>query len=140
MVTLLRALYFDPRVGPELFQSLSVGGVDGTTRNRFHGTSSSHRVRAKTGTLSGVSCLSGIVGDGSELLAFSILVEGHRQRSVPAVRAAQVGAVNAMMRYARGSAAGTSADGENMGVDYETGDAETTFGEDPKESKSESAE
>jgi hypothetical protein len=80
------------------------------------------------------------VGDGSELLAFSILVEGHRQRSVPAVRAAQVGAVNAMMRYARGGAVETSGDGAGTGVDYETGDAETTFGEDTKEAKSETVE
>jgi hypothetical protein len=74
------------------------------------------------------------VGDGSELLAFSILVEGHRRRSVSSVRAAQVGAVNAMMRYARGAAPeeAPAGDGETTGVDYETGDAETTFGSDPK--------
>ncbi len=59
MADLLRRLYFDPRVGPDLLQSLSVGGVDGTTRNRFRGSSAAERVRAKTGTLNGVSCLSG---------------------------------------------------------------------------------
>ena len=63
MADLLRRLYFDPRVGPDLLQSLSVGGVDGTTRNRFRGSSAAERVRAKTGTLNGVSCLSGYVGD-----------------------------------------------------------------------------
>jgi hypothetical protein len=31
MADLLRKLYFDPRVGPDLLQALSVGGVDGTT-------------------------------------------------------------------------------------------------------------
>jgi D-alanyl-D-alanine carboxypeptidase/D-alanyl-D-alanine-endopeptidase (penicillin-binding protein 4) len=102
-------------------QSLSIGGVDGTTRNRFRGTSAAHRVRAKTGTLSGVSCLSGFVGDGSDVLAFSILVEGHRRRAVPAVRGAQVSAVNAMMHFARrGSAA--SGDDAAAGTDFETGD------------------
>jgi len=50
------------RVGPDLLQSLSVGGVDGTTRNRFLGSSAAERVRAKTGTLNGVSCLSGYRG------------------------------------------------------------------------------
>jgi D-alanyl-D-alanine carboxypeptidase/D-alanyl-D-alanine-endopeptidase (penicillin-binding protein 4) len=99
MSALLRALYLDPRVGPELLQSLSVGGVDGTTRNRFKGTLAAERVRAKTGTLNGKSCLSGLVGDGSDVLVFSILVEGLRGRHLAAVRGAQVGCVNAMMRY-----------------------------------------
>jgi D-alanyl-D-alanine carboxypeptidase/D-alanyl-D-alanine-endopeptidase (penicillin-binding protein 4) len=99
MAALLRTLYLDPRVGPELLQSLSVGGVDGTTRNRFKGTIAAERVRAKTGTLRGKSCLSGLVGDGKDVLAFSILVEGLRGHSLGAVRGAQVGCVNAMMRY-----------------------------------------
>jgi serine-type D-Ala-D-Ala carboxypeptidase/endopeptidase (penicillin-binding protein 4) len=122
MAELLRRLYFDPRLGPELMQSLSVGGVDGTTRNRFRGTSAAQRVRAKTGTLSGVSCLSGFVGDGGEILAFSILVEGHRKRAVPAVRGAQVSAVNAMMRFARHATTAPTTDEGESGTDYETGD------------------
>jgi D-alanyl-D-alanine carboxypeptidase/D-alanyl-D-alanine-endopeptidase (penicillin-binding protein 4) len=101
MAALLRALYLDPRIGPELLQSLSVGGIDGTTRNRFKGTLAAQRVRAKTGTLHGKSCLSGLVGDGSDVLVFSILVEGLHGHSLAAVRGAQVGCVNAMMRYAR---------------------------------------
>ncbi|MFL5306201.1 MAG: D-alanyl-D-alanine carboxypeptidase/D-alanyl-D-alanine-endopeptidase [Polyangia bacterium] len=101
MSALLRALYLDPRIGPELLQSLSVGGVDGTTRNRFKGTLAAERVRAKTGTLAGKSCLSGLVGDGPDVLAFSILVEGLRGHSLHAVRSAQVTCVNAMMRYVR---------------------------------------
>jgi serine-type D-Ala-D-Ala carboxypeptidase/endopeptidase (penicillin-binding protein 4) len=122
MAELLRRLYFDPRLGPELMQSLSVGGVDGTTRNRFRGSLAAHRVRAKTGTLSGVSCLSGFVGDGSDILAFSILVEGHRRRSVKLVRATQVSAVNAMMRFAR-RAAGPLPDEASMPEgDFETGE------------------
>jgi len=101
MADLLRALYLDPRVGPEMLQSLSVGGVDGTTRNRFRGSLASRRVRAKTGTLDGKSCLSGLVGDGDDVVVFSILVQGFRGRALAAVRASQVGAVNAIMRYVR---------------------------------------
>ena len=101
MAALLRSLYLDPRLGPEILQSLSVGGVDGTTRNRFKGTLAAERVRAKTGTLRGKSCLSGLVGDGPDVLAFSILVEGLHGRSLAAVRGAQVTCVNAMMRYVR---------------------------------------
>jgi D-alanyl-D-alanine carboxypeptidase/D-alanyl-D-alanine-endopeptidase (penicillin-binding protein 4) len=122
MIALLRHLYFDPRVGPEIMQSLSVGGVDGTTRNRFRDSSAAHRVRAKTGTLRGVSCLSGFVGDGSEVLAFSILVEGHRRRAIGNVRAAQVSAVNAMMRFVRGAAEPMPGEEATPGSDYETGE------------------
>jgi D-alanyl-D-alanine carboxypeptidase/D-alanyl-D-alanine-endopeptidase (penicillin-binding protein 4) len=121
MAELLRRIYFDPRIGPEMMQSLSVGGVDGTTRNRFRGSSAAHRVRAKTGTLTGVSCLSGYVGDGSDVLVFSILVEGHKRRAVTSVRAAQVSAVNAMMRFAR-KAEGPLPDEESVpSSDLETG-------------------
>jgi D-alanyl-D-alanine carboxypeptidase/D-alanyl-D-alanine-endopeptidase (penicillin-binding protein 4) len=121
MDDLLRRIYFDPRIGPEMLQSLSVGGVDGTTRNRFHGTSSAHRVRAKTGTLTGVSCLSGYVGDGSDVLVFSILVEGHRKRAVTSVRATQVSAVNAMMRFARHAESALPDEESLPGTDLETG-------------------
>jgi D-alanyl-D-alanine carboxypeptidase/D-alanyl-D-alanine-endopeptidase (penicillin-binding protein 4) len=126
MAALLRTLYLDPRVGPEILQSLSVGGVDGTTRNRFKGTIAAERVRAKTGTLHGKSCLSGLVGDGSDVLAFSILVEGIRGRRLAEVRGAQVGCVNAMMRYVYEAAGGPRpADVARGGptVDYETGGA-----------------
>jgi D-alanyl-D-alanine carboxypeptidase/D-alanyl-D-alanine-endopeptidase (penicillin-binding protein 4) len=112
MAGLLRALYLDPRVGPELLQSLSIGGIDGTTRNRFKGTLAARRVRAKTGTLAGKSCLSGLVGDGPDVLAFSILVQGLRGRhSLGAVRGAQVSCVNAMMRWVREAHGGIAAEG-----------------------------
>ena len=136
MLALLRRLYFDPRIGPEIMQSLSVGGVDGTTRNRFRGSAAAHRVRAKTGTLSGVSCLSGFVGDGPDILAFSILVEGHPRRGVRSVRAEQVSAVNAMMRFAKGMTGSIPDEGAASETDYETGeetddDAESTDVEQP---------
>jgi PBP4 family serine-type D-alanyl-D-alanine carboxypeptidase len=125
LADLLRKLYSDPRWGPELVQSLSVGGVDGTTRNRFRGSPAAERVRAKTGTLHGKSCLSGYVGDGHEILVFSILVEGLRGRKLglAAVREAQVSAVNAMMRYARG-ALGAPEEEPSAGTDLETGEEE----------------
>jgi PBP4 family serine-type D-alanyl-D-alanine carboxypeptidase len=126
MADLLRALYLDPRVGPELMQSLSVGGLDGTTRNRFKGTLAARRVRAKTGTLAGKSCLSGLVGDGPDVLAFSILVQGLRGRhSLGAVRGAQVSCVNAMMRYVREAQGQPGAPGAPLApppVDIEAGE------------------
>ena len=127
MARLLRALYLDPRIGPEILQSLSVGGVDGTTRNRFKGSPAAKHVRAKTGTLIGKSCLSGYVGDGSDVLVFSILVDGLSGKGLlRAVRGAQVGAVNAMMRYVREGAGQTSRsapiDDSSTDTDYENGE------------------
>jgi hypothetical protein len=128
MSALLRTLYLDPRVGPEILQSLSVGGIDGTTRNRFKGTIAAERVRAKTGTLHGKSCLSGLVGDGSDVLAFSILVEGIRGRRLAEVRGAQVSCVNAMMRYVYEAGEGprpidVARGGSGSTIDLETGGA-----------------
>ena len=57
--------------------SLTIGGVDGTLRNRFSGTKASGNVRGKTGTIDQVSALSGYVTTvGGEQLVFSMIVNG----------------------------------------------------------------
>ena len=139
MTELLRAIYLDPRVGPELMQSLSVGGIDGTTRNRFRGTPVARHVRAKTGTLVGKSVLSGLVGDGGDVMAFSIMVQGFKTRSaLSAVRGAQVAAVNTMMRYVQergGARVDTAPPPLELGpnaTDYETGGEMETEDETPE--------
>lgn len=54
--------------------SLTIGGVDGTLRNRFAGTRAANNARGKTGTIAQVSALSGYVTTASgERLAFSVL-------------------------------------------------------------------
>jgi serine-type D-Ala-D-Ala carboxypeptidase/endopeptidase (penicillin-binding protein 4) len=60
------------------FQSLPIGGVDGTIRERTRGTLAAANVRAKTGTLDRVRSLSGYVttADGRVLL-FSMLANNH---------------------------------------------------------------
>jgi D-alanyl-D-alanine carboxypeptidase/D-alanyl-D-alanine-endopeptidase (penicillin-binding protein 4) len=71
----LRAAIRDFRIASEFQASLAVGGADGTLAHRMGGSASERYVRAKTGTLANVSCLSGIVGaPGSKPLVFSILI------------------------------------------------------------------
>ena len=61
----------------ELFyNSLTVAGVDGTLRNRMQDTEAQNNVHAKTGTLNGVSNLSGYVtAKNGHLIAFSIMIQ-----------------------------------------------------------------
>lgn len=58
-------------------ESLTIGGVDGTLRNRFKGTRGEGNVRGKTGTINQVSALSGyLTTTGGEEVIFSALVNG----------------------------------------------------------------
>jgi D-alanyl-D-alanine carboxypeptidase/D-alanyl-D-alanine-endopeptidase (penicillin-binding protein 4) len=100
---LLRHVYHDLEVAPEFLQSLAIGGVDGTIRYRFRGPTVG-LVRAKTGTLSGVSALSGYVGEKQGVLVFSILVEGFRPKRLDDVRHAQVLIVDSLLRFLRSEA------------------------------------
>jgi D-alanyl-D-alanine carboxypeptidase/D-alanyl-D-alanine-endopeptidase (penicillin-binding protein 4) len=57
--------------------SLTIGGVDGTLRNRFKGTAAAGNIRGKTGTIDQVSALSGYMTTaGGEQVVLSILVNG----------------------------------------------------------------
>jgi D-alanyl-D-alanine carboxypeptidase/D-alanyl-D-alanine-endopeptidase (penicillin-binding protein 4) len=65
--------------GDEFIDSLAVAGRDGTIDDRMHGTAAEGRCRAKTGTLTGVSALSGYCFTRSgRTMIFSILMAGVR--------------------------------------------------------------
>ena len=77
-VTLLRYAALSQRIYPTLFNVLPIAAVDGTLRNRMGGTPAAGRVRAKTGTVEGVSSLVGYVTHPrtGHLIAFAILTQG----------------------------------------------------------------
>jgi D-alanyl-D-alanine carboxypeptidase/D-alanyl-D-alanine-endopeptidase (penicillin-binding protein 4) len=75
-------------VADEFAQSLPIAGREGTVASRMRGTAAAGRCRTKTGTLTGVSALSGYCFNASgKVMAFSILhnrvislYEAHRQQ------------------------------------------------------------
>ncbi|MGD1006106.1 MAG: D-alanyl-D-alanine carboxypeptidase/D-alanyl-D-alanine-endopeptidase [Ignavibacteriaceae bacterium] len=77
LLEVLKYMYFQkPDLYKILYESFPVAGVDGTLSNRMKSASAQNKVHAKTGTLSGVSCLSGYVtADNGHLLAFSIILQ-----------------------------------------------------------------
>ncbi len=75
LTELLVYMYNNFELMPEFTASLPIAGVDGTLRNRMQGLYAEKVLRAKTGTLSGVSALAGYTrtADG-KVLAFGILI------------------------------------------------------------------
>ncbi|MCW8803905.1 MAG: D-alanyl-D-alanine carboxypeptidase/D-alanyl-D-alanine-endopeptidase [Ignavibacteriaceae bacterium] len=77
LLELLKYMYYNQQKLFELFyNSLAVAGVDGTLKNRMKNSPAQNNVHAKTGTLNGVSNLSGYVtAKNGHLLTFSILIQ-----------------------------------------------------------------
>ncbi len=76
LVQFLTVMYKQPRIFPIFYNSLPLAGVDGTLARRMTQYPAACNLRAKTGNLNGVSCLSGYVltRDG-EMLVFSIMMQ-----------------------------------------------------------------
>ena len=67
----------DENHGALLVDSLPLAGQGGTMKNRFVGTAGEGRVRAKTGTLRGVTSLAGVVDTpAGRRLAFAVISNG----------------------------------------------------------------
>ena len=88
-------------LAPAFFSALPIAGVDGTLHDRLRGTAAERAARAKTGSLSGVSALSGyVVTAGGEQLAFSMLMEFFPGSAAPR-RAVQDSIVATLARLRR---------------------------------------
>ena len=89
LVKVLLALYQDPLARPELLVALPVAGVDGTLWNRMNGGSRAARVRAKTGTMTGISSLAGFAyGRDDRCYCFAMIFNNYTAKP-NAVRAIQ---------------------------------------------------
>ena len=77
LCALLRHAWRTPSIRQPLLQSLPIAGVDGTLVKRMRGTAAQGNVRAKTGTLTGISSLAGYctMKDGRQL-CFAIINQG----------------------------------------------------------------
>jgi D-alanyl-D-alanine carboxypeptidase/D-alanyl-D-alanine-endopeptidase (penicillin-binding protein 4) len=90
LVTLLKVAYKDFRFAADFVGSLGLAGADGTVGHRMEGGLAERYVRAKTGTLAGVSCLAGYAGaPGRAPLAFAIFMNELSEAGAPRARRAQ---------------------------------------------------
>jgi len=97
IVKLLAGTRRDGDVGDALYDSLAIAGQEGTLADRMDGTVAAGRCRGKTGTISGVSNLSGYCKSGRGLVAFSLLMNG--VGSYDAARSVQDRMVIQIARY-----------------------------------------
>lgn len=79
LVRLLVYIYkYEPEIFKIIFESLPLAGVDGTLKTRMLNSSAEKNVHAKTGTLAGVSALSGYLTNANgHLIAFSINIQNY---------------------------------------------------------------
>ena len=101
LADLLSFMHRNLHAYPEYAGSLAMSEVDGTLKNRFKGMRGA-RILGKTGTLDGVSGLSGyIVIDNNKWFSFSILQNDFKGSSVP-IRKLQDEILSAIVAWLRG--------------------------------------
>ena len=80
---LLVYAWWQQDIRAHLVPTLPIGGVDGTLKKRFHGTSAYNNIFAKTGTVSGISSLSGYANGGNgHIISFCIINQGVQRGSI----------------------------------------------------------
>jgi D-alanyl-D-alanine carboxypeptidase/D-alanyl-D-alanine-endopeptidase (penicillin-binding protein 4) len=74
LVDLLKYAYSSTEIFQGLYKSLPIAGIDGTLKDRMKVGKAYKNVTAKTGTITGISCLAGYVQtSGNHILAFAIM-------------------------------------------------------------------
>lgn len=76
-MALLRYAYNNSTIFNHLYEAMPIAGEDGTLKKRMRGTFAAGNVRAKTGTLTGISSLAGYcTAANGHLLCFCIINQG----------------------------------------------------------------
>lgn len=84
---LLYYAYHNPTINPTLLAALPIGGKDGTLEDRMLSTSKQERVRAKTGSMTGVSALAGYIQTKHNgTLSFVIMINGFIGKNKPYIQ------------------------------------------------------
>ena len=77
LVCLLNYAFSKPEIYQHLYPALPIAGVDGTLSNRMQDTPAYNNVRAKTGTVTGISSLAGyLTTRNGHVLSFCIINQG----------------------------------------------------------------
>jgi D-alanyl-D-alanine carboxypeptidase/D-alanyl-D-alanine-endopeptidase (penicillin-binding protein 4) len=96
----LMTLYRDPLLQSELLESLPLAGVDGTLYHRMQNGGTKIRVRAKTGTMTGISCLAGFAfGPDGKVYCFAMMFNNYPGKAVQ-VRLVQDRILEALLEIA----------------------------------------
>lgn len=81
-VAMLRYAYHNEAIFGPLYHSMPIAGMDGTLQSRLLKTKGESNVHAKTGTVTGVSTLTGyLTASNGHLIAFSIMCNGQKKAS-----------------------------------------------------------
>lgn len=76
-IALLKQMYRDKSILPEVLTSLPLAGVDGTLKKKYNGTVVQGKLRGKTGTLNGVQSLVGVYpNDSGDWIAVALIANG----------------------------------------------------------------
>ena len=81
----LEKMYFDLKHYKDYYNSLSIAGVDGTLHERMNNSNAENNFHGKTGTLNGVTSLSGYLttDNGDEVIVSMIFEFYRRQNKLP---------------------------------------------------------
>ena len=82
-ITIIKYFFYSqPDIFNTFYNTLPTAGIDGTIEKRMRKTLAEGNVTAKTGTLNGVSTLSGLVNDATgDLIAFSIFIQNYTAKN-----------------------------------------------------------